>query len=79
MRSKEIIIRKVAGSMLMGALPNFMSGLSSLFALADNHNFDKYMRGNIVDDWKSDWQTIGNDIKTAMGNYKATKEYGHRK
>lgn len=79
MGKKITIKRRIAGSLLMGALPNFMSGLSSLFILTDSCKFDDYMRGDTVDDWKRDWQTIGDDIREAMGNYKTTKEYGHGK
>lgn len=62
--------KRVGGFSFTESLPDFMSGLTSLFfPVNQRRRFERYMRGNVADDWRRDWQAIGNDMKTAMSQY----------
>lgn len=53
----------------MMQIPDFKSGIESLFAIPDHTFYDNYMRGNVANDIHENWEIIGNDIRVAIKKY----------
>ncbi len=57
---------------ILGLAPNFRSGFSSVFAPARNKEiYDMLLHRSINDGLRSDWNAIGNDLRTAMNKFNA--------
>jgi len=53
-------------------IPNFMSGIRSIFTFGgDQSVYDELMNRTVEDGLRSDWYNIGQDIQRAMNKYKA--------
>lgn len=51
-------------------IPNFMSGLHSIFTFGSDHSvYEEMMNRTVEDGLRSDWYTIGQDIQRAMNKY----------
>lgn len=50
-------------------IPDFKSGIESLFSFPDNTFYDNYMRGNVANDLRENWEIIGDDIRVAIRKY----------
>ena len=68
MRTLKIRRRRVSNSMTVARHP-FIEGLRSLGSLGgDNSLFNDYLRGDNASDLRSDWETIGSDMRKVFNN-----------
>lgn len=45
-----------------------LRGIGSILNLRGNYyDFEQYLRGNVANDMRKDWEGVGNDLRTAMG------------
>lgn len=59
--------------------PNFQSGFSSVFAPRRNKEiYDLLLHRSINDGLRSDWNAIGNDLRTAMNKFNAETTWKKR-
>lgn len=57
---------------LKAIIPNFMSGIRSIFTFGgDQTVYDELRRRTAEDGLRSDWYNIGQDMQRAMNKYKA--------
>lgn len=52
---------------------NLLRGFRSLGSLLDSRTvMEDYLKGNDVDDMRSDWVAVGNDLRSAMSAYNSS-------
>lgn len=57
---------------------NLLRGFRSLGSLLDSRTvMEDYLKGNDVDDMRSDWVAVGNDLRSAMSAYNSSL-YGRK-
>lgn len=57
---------------------NLLRGFRSLGSLLDSRTvMEDYLKGNDVDDMRSDWIAVGNDLRSAMSAYNSSL-YGRK-
>ena len=50
-----------------------LQGFRSLGSLLDSKTImDNYLKGNNVSDMQSDWQAVGNDLRSALSSYSSS-------
>lgn len=50
-----------------------VQGFRSLGSLLDSRTImDNYLKGNNVSDMQSDWQAVGNDLRSALNSYNSS-------
>lgn len=52
---------------------HIVQGFRSLSSLLDSRTImDNYLKGNNVFDIQSDWQAVGNDLRSALNSYNSS-------
>lgn len=52
---------------------SILQGFRSLGSLLDSRPImDNYLKGNNVTDMQSDWQAVGNDLRSALSSYNSS-------
>lgn len=64
---------------MIDIMPDFISGISSLFSMPSNNLYREYMRGSVAGDMRKDWEAVGGDLRAAIKKCRKEVKNGRRK